>query len=260
MIGVIQYADRHAEPPLPGVNRRGGASLPTRLSKTSIASFEQCSRKLWLKVHRPEAAQFDAATLRLFASGHVVGELARRAFPAGTLVAEDHNQLVAALARTRELLARPSPQPIFEGAFLHANVIIRADILVPAGEGTWNTIEVKNSWGVRPAHISDLASQCWVLEGCGVKLSGIYLRHPVEPLRPWRSAHRLAFVDADVGEQVRLIMDQKSEVVRDASVVASGDLPDVSTGPHCVAPYRCEFRDFCGLAKPDGANLRAQGI
>ena len=226
---------------------------PPRLSKTSIAGFEQCAKKLWLKIHRPEAARYDPATLQLFASGHLVGELARKAYPSGIMVEEDHHQLLAAIATTRRLMDRAKPQPIFEAAFHHANVVVRADILEPAGPGAWRLTEVKNSGRVRPAFVSDLATQAWVLAGAGVSLSGVYLRHPVEPLRPWRRQHAVRFVDVDLGAEVRSLIGQKAEIVRSASEIAAGAMPDIVTGLHCSAPYRCEFREFCRSSRPNSA-------
>ncbi|MBX9640097.1 MAG: hypothetical protein K2X97_10305, partial [Mycobacteriaceae bacterium] len=47
-----------------------------RLSKSKIAAFEHCPRRLWLQIHRRDLAKFDEATLVRFQCGHYVGELA----------------------------------------------------------------------------------------------------------------------------------------------------------------------------------------
>ena len=103
------------------------ALLKLRLSKSKIAAFEHCPRRLWLQVHRPELAQFSENTLALFKCGHFVGDLARRRYSQGHLVAEGHHQVPAAIVHTHELLTAKVRLPIFEAAFERDGVIIRAD-------------------------------------------------------------------------------------------------------------------------------------
>lgn len=234
-----------------------GCSRPgqVRLSKTSIAALEQCPKKLWLKLYQPHVARFSPATLRLFAAGHLVGELARREYPNGALVELDHHNLLAAIQVTRSLLEQPHSQPIFEAAFCHSNVVVRADILLPAEDGSWDLIEVKNSGGVRPAYISDLTTQAWVIEGSGVRLRGLYIRHPFKPLRPWGRAHPVHFTDVELGEVVKSGIAMKEDIVRRGAEVARGGMPVTRVGSHCSTPYRCEFFEYCRSSDTE-SNLR----
>lgn len=227
-------------------------SPSVRLSKTSIASLEQCDKKFWLRLHHPKLGRWTETTLRVFATGHLIGELARLCYPTGTLVKHDHTDLPAAISQTRSLLNRTDPQPIFEGAFFHRSVVIRADILVPASDGSWEIFEVKNSGGVRPAYISDLASQTWVMHGTGLRLSGIYIRHPVKPLRPWGRAHPISFIDVDVARSVMRAVAGKDDTVRHGIEVATSAMPEVRMGAQCSKPYRCEFVEHC-MQLPDDA-------
>src|SRR5438270_8402777 len=89
-----------------GKDSAAGARLSFRLSKSRIAAFEHCPRRLWLQVHRRELARYDEATLALFAAGHQVGALARARYTKGILVEEDHQEIVAAIARTRWLISK----------------------------------------------------------------------------------------------------------------------------------------------------------
>src|SRR5690349_18483763 len=95
-----------------------------RLSKSRIAAFEHCPRRFWLQVHRHDLAKHDERTLHLFELGHWVGELARSRYQRGILVAEDHTQLVAAFARTKQLIETGKQFPIFEAAFQREGVVI----------------------------------------------------------------------------------------------------------------------------------------
>jgi hypothetical protein len=216
-----------------------------RLSKSKIAAYEHCPRRLWLQVHRPGLARTDERTLALFAAGHRVGELARTKHPDGTLVAEGHKELVAAMIRTQQLLRAPILRPIFEAAFQRENVLIRADILLPDGWGGWSLVEVKNSGSVKAYQLLDAATQAWVLRGNNVCISSIVIRHVERPLRSHSHYLRTRFVDADVTADVLQMIFRRKRVIDDAQAVVGAAEPNIQPGRHCVQPFRCEFRDHC---------------
>ena len=70
------------------------------LSKSKIAAFEHCPKRLWLQVHRRELGHVDEKTQALFAAGHKVGELARAELPSGMLIDNDYRDVDGALSRT----------------------------------------------------------------------------------------------------------------------------------------------------------------
>jgi hypothetical protein len=222
------------------------ATGPIRLSKSKIAAFEHCRRRLWLQVHRPELARIDSATLRLFDAGHQVGELARLRYDEGTLVSEDHRQIVAALARTWQLVRAPQQKPIFEAAFQRESVIVRADVLEPDGWGGWRLIEVKNSGGVKAYQLLDAATQAWVLKGNRICVSSVVIRHVNRPYRTdWLDIFRTRFVDADVTADVQRLVSARAGVVENARQTLQSCEPRIEPGMHCTRPFRCEFRDHC---------------
>lgn len=220
-----------------------GPSQP-RLSKSKIASFEHCPRRLWLQVHRRHLAQFDESTLALFECGHAVGEMARRRYRQGNLVAETHLQIPAAIARTRELLAVPDGLPIFEAAFERQRVVIRADVLEPDNWGGWRLIEVKNSRSVKPYQIRDVATQAWVVQGNPVCISAIVVRYVERPLRLNARNPTVKFLDADVTPDALRLAVGREKVVTAAASVVLGNEPAILPGPHCARPS-CEFRQHC---------------
>src|ERR1041385_1724068 len=134
-----------------------------RLSKSKFLSGLQCHKRLYLEIHQPAlATKPDAATQAMFAMGTEVGELARTRFPGGVLVTAGYRQTEAALAQTAALIQDPTVPAIYEGAFLHGGVLIRADILerVPTEDGRpcgWRLMEVKSSTKVKDVHLEDLA-------------------------------------------------------------------------------------------------------
>ena len=93
-------------------------SATHRLSKSAIAAFDQCPRRLWLQVHLPDAAATSdgSAQLRLTA-GTQVGAAARVLIAEGALVNTGPN-MQAAIAKTAELSAK-ADQPIFEATLIY---------------------------------------------------------------------------------------------------------------------------------------------
>jgi hypothetical protein len=71
------------------------------LSKLAIAMFEQCPKRLWLSVHRPELAEIDEGSAARFASGHEVGAIACSLLPNGTKVEAKPDLLAAVQAESR---------------------------------------------------------------------------------------------------------------------------------------------------------------
>jgi len=99
-----------------------------------LASFLVACR-LYLELYVPElAAATDAALQTRLDIGTAVGELVRRRFPNGRLIAHDHEHHADAAAETRALLDDPSAPALYEAAFTHDDVAVRADILVRAKE------------------------------------------------------------------------------------------------------------------------------
>jgi len=220
-------------------------SPPIRLSKSKIAAFEHCPKRLWLQIHRPDLGRIDEATLQLFARGHEVGQLARVRTPGGILVEDDHRNLVGAIEHTRQLLNAPDQRPIFEAAFQRDGVVIRADILEPDGWGGWKLAEVKNSASVKPYQLLDAATQAWVLRGSDICISSIVIRHVERPLRSQRHFFRTRFIDADVTADVLQLIFQRKGVIDRARAVVRAAEPHIQPGRHCVRPFRCEFREHC---------------
>ncbi|WP_131623702.1 hypothetical protein [Parafrankia sp. BMG5.11] len=216
-----------------------------RLSKSKIAAFQHCPRRLWLQVHRRHLAQFDEQTLALFTCGHQVGELARLRYRNGILVTEDHRNVVGALVRTKQLLDAQNHRPIFEAAFERDGVIVRADVLEPDGWGGWRLIEVKNADRVKPYQLHDLATQAWVIRGSDVCISTLTLRHLARRMRAASLVRSpVRFVDADVTAEVAAIVPRREELVSRARAVLAQPEPAVAPGGHCDRPT-CEFRTHC---------------
>jgi hypothetical protein len=216
-----------------------------RLSKSKIAAFEHCPKRLWLQIHHRELGKFDAATLARFRFGHEVGERARFVVPDGILV-DPLPDIPAALARTAELLTLVPPRPIFEATFQHEDVLVCVDILDPDGEGGWRAIEVKATSRVGSHHLADLATQVWTMLGCGVKVSSAAIRHidgRINWARPDIAA--VKFQTTDVSRYLGPLIDQLPALADAARTMVRGEQPHRVVGRHCERPFACEFRDHC---------------
>ena len=100
-----------------------------------------------------------------------MGRLARKRYPGGVLVEADHLHAQDAIAETQALLGDESVPAIFEAAFEHRGVLIRADVMERSTRGGFNLIEVKSGTTVKDVHEHDVAVQMWVLRGAGIDVA-----------------------------------------------------------------------------------------
>lgn len=221
-------------------------AVTLRLSKSKLAAFQHCPKRLWLQVHRRDVAVIDRWTRLLFEAGHRVGELARLQVANGILIDPDPRNVDAAIAETQHLLQAGFPRPLFEAAFIHEDVVVRVDILEAQPDRKWRLVEVKNSSAVRPYQLNDVASQAWVLAGCGVALAGVSIRLPAQVLRPGSGRSRpTAFNDVNVTAAADRLLGAVQTSVEGARRTIRGNEPVRETGPHCRHPFRCEFHAYC---------------
>jgi len=111
------------------------------LSKSQYMKGLQCPKALWLFKNRKDlAAEPGQRRLNLFATGHRVGDLAKRLFPGGAEVEYRQSDYQGMIDETAQLTK--SENVIYEGSFSTNGVFVRADILVKNGEA-WDIYEVK---------------------------------------------------------------------------------------------------------------------
>ena len=218
------------------------------LSKSKISLFEQCPKRLWLSVHRPELAEESDKVRASFAAGHEVGDLACRLHLDGIMVDTDQG-LTGAIERTAELLASGWDHPIFEATFVHDGVLIRADILEPRQDADnfgWHLAEVKNTTGAKAYHIGDIATQFWVMRGCGVNVRSAAVRHLDRTFTLTREGDYAGlFTDTDVLSLVEPIAAERAKIVAEARTTLAGDEPVREPGEHCDDPFTCSFKAYC---------------
>ena len=148
------------------------------LSKTKYVQMWSCPKGAWLRQHHPELAPVDASAMARFHTGDEVGNLARGLFGPYvnvTAVKEDGSlNLPRMMENTRFEMAHETPV-ICEAAFSYGGLYCAVDLLRKDGDG-WSIYEVKSSSdGEQDKYIADVSYQLYVLEHCGVKVTGVFL-------------------------------------------------------------------------------------
>lgn len=223
------------------------------LSKSRLVAFRQCPRRLWLELHQPQLREDSAATQAAFATGHQVGDMARRLYdPKATGTTLDVQELGVprAIAATRELVARR--KPIFEAGF----EVVRgargtrafADVLLPMrGRDAWRMVEVKSTTKVKDYQRDDAAIQFHIASRAGLSVGKVQLACVDSQ---WTYAG-----DGDYGgllhesDLTTEAADRQKQVqgwIREAHKVAEADrAPEVPMGAHCNEPFACGFAGHC---------------
>ncbi|WP_426664473.1 DUF2779 domain-containing protein [Rhodanobacter aciditrophus] len=224
----------------------------TRLSKSRIVSGLQCERRLWLETYRRDAMEIPAGSQAVFDTGNAVGELARQLYGPGLLIGHVDNTS-RALAETAEALQRTGKrQTLFEAAFQHKDVLVRADVLRPV-PGGYDLVEVKSSTSVKDYHLIDCAIQAWVIQNAGIPLRRVYLAHiNTAFVYEGDGDYSGLLVVEDVTDSLADLREQVPAWVHRLQKVLRGDEPSVATGEQCSKPFECPFFEHCRVQEPKG--------
>ena len=226
------------------------------LSKSRFQYGLQCLKRLYLECYNRELADpVDPALQAIFDSGTAVGEMARLRFPGGRLVEESYLHHDRAIGTTQTLLAAPSIPALYEAAVNFQGIRARFDVLVRRNGQAFDLVEVKSSTGVKEDHITDVAIQLYAAEGSGIIIDRAYLMHLNRECIYQGGEHDLEqlFTLADVTEAAREYAAQRvpGELEGMWETLELDATPDIDTGKHCTAPYRCAFFGHCHRDEPE---------
>lgn len=214
------------------------------LSKSRLISAWQCPKKLHLEKHHPELGEVSAQTESLFALGNQVGDIAQQLYGTDESVEIAFN-FKTMVAETKRLFEGGAAFPIFEATFRHENVLIRADVMVPEGDG-WHVIEVKASTSVKDYHVLDCAIQDWVLRNSDINVLSISLAHINNQfVYAGDGNYEGLLLENDLTEDVRSMEYTVLELVAKARDAVSGPMPIIDVGAQCTKPYDCQFQVHC---------------
>lgn len=210
------------------------------LSKSKFISGLQCTKKMWLSVHRPElATPLSKKQEQIFQAGFEFEEIVMKKYPDSVKV--DFNNLNEMVSITKKLI-NDGVNTIFQAAFYYDNCYVISDLIRRVAENIWQLKEIKSSTEVKDVHIPDLAIQRYVLENNGLNIDDTFVIHiNTEGTYP----------DLDSIIKIENTTEQVSNyrlgnnIQRFQEIISNSHEPDCRIGNHCREPYLCEFKDYC---------------
>lgn len=224
------------------------------LSKSKYCLFTQCPKLLWLNVHAPELAPPDPSLASRLDSGNVIGDMAMQLFGnfvEVTAYKEDGSlDLTKMIEQTGELICS-GENIICEASFSYRGNYCAVDILRKEANG-YAIYEVKSSTHANPIYATDIAYQKYVLEHCGVKVTGTYLvcinsSYVFDGTFDLQKFFRVI----DLSEKVAAEYGKVEANVREAEAVLKlTDEPLCDLSERCNTPYPCAFWKYCSAHLP----------
>lgn len=250
-----------------------------RLSKSRYTTYCQCPKALWLKVYKPDEAIVDAGAEARFENGNEVGDKAMELFgdfKDVTVLKDGSLDLTEMIALTKQYMDEGVAN-ICEASFSfeqehHVENITKiatdepfvkswkeshycaVDILHKE-KGGWAIYEVKSTsfpmFNEKQTKLEkyapDIAYQKWVLEKCGVNVTGTYLVClNSDYVRQGALDIQQLFVIKDMKELVDNEYLKVPARVRQAMKVINNETePDINIAEQCNKPYHCAFFDYC---------------
>jgi hypothetical protein len=190
----------------------------------------------------------------IFDTGTKIGELARNVYPGGALIKENHFQHEQAVITTQKVLQNTLIPIIYEAAFMHDDIRIRADILVRTNDGRFDLVEMKSTTKTKEEHILDIAIQLYVLHGCGINIGRASLGH-LDSEYVYRGEDYELDKLFQIDDITIAAKDKLPEVVlklRDMrEMLYKTEPPDIKVGRQCSNPYDCAFQGHCYASLPE---------
>lgn len=228
-------------------------------SKSKYCSFCQCPKILWLNKYKPEVMTDDPAKQERFAQGNVVGDLAMSLFGDFTEVTaydKDGNLDIAKMISNTDECLKNGTENICEASFAPKGHFCSVDILRKEGDG-YAIYEVKSSTHVKPVYVTDVTYQKFVLEKCGIKVTGTYVVHiNNQYVYDGNLDVQKFFTIKDVSA---LVEEESKRHDIDADLVKMNEICECETEPkidlsiNCKEPYECAYWEYCSrhLPKPN---------
>lgn len=238
------------------------------LSKSKYTIYCQCPKALWLKTYDPDkAAPIDEGAHARFEAGNEVGDLAMGLFgdfvEVTAIKTDGSLDLKAMIDKTYECLANGT-ENIAEASFAWEGNYCAVDILHKTPTG-WAIYEVKSSTGsddpkkntraILQKYAYDIAYQKYVLEKCGINVTGVYLvRLNSDYVRGDELDLQQLFHITNMSELVAeeyAVVEQK--VAAAQYMLKQSTAPCIEIGKQCKKPYLCGFFDYCRGELPENS-------
>lgn len=225
------------------------------ISKSKYCQLWQCPKLLWLEWNRPELKTPDPAAEERMEQGNEIGDLAMGLFGDFTEVTVQKNDgkldLNAMIEKTNACLA-DGTEVICEASFSYNGLYCAVDILRKEAGG-YAIYEVKSSTEAKEIYGVDIAYQKYVLEHCGITVTGTYLVCLNNGyVRGETLDIRQLFKIVDMTDWVALEYPNiPDRIAEGEKVMASGTEPVCDIGGHCANPYECAYWTYCSRHLPE---------
>ena len=224
------------------------------LSKSKYCSLWQCPKILWMNKYKPEELVLDSSVLARMEAGNEVGDLAMGLFGdyvEVTAYKGERLDLQKMIADTKSEMDKDTPV-ICEASFEFGGLYCAVDILCKEENG-WAILEVKSSTkSDKEIYIADIAYQKYVLQNCGVNVTGSYLI--------CIDNNYVLDGDLDINRLFKVtdvwdLVSQEEKNIRANLKIAEKTLrsetePEIDISEHCKKPYDCGYWKYCSRHIP----------
>ena len=224
------------------------------LSKSKYCLLWQCPKLLWLDTYHREVKIEDIALEDRMAAGNEIGDLAMGLFgefTEVTVLKEDGRPDISAMIEWTQRCIADGVENICEASFSYDGLYCAVDILRKESGG-YAIYEVKSSTHEAEIYGVDIAYQKYVLEHCGVTVTGTYL--------VCINSDYVRGEDLDI-QQLFKIVDMSDWVAAETPMIParlkqaeetleSREEPTCDIGEHCTDPYDCAYWAYCSRHLP----------
>ena len=218
-------------------------------SKSKYCLVWQCPKLLWLSKYRPELKPEDPSLQARFQTGNLVGDLAMGLFGDFTEVTAYKEDGSLDLNKMQELTKEcinNGVNNICEASFNYNGLYCAVDIL-RKDKGGYAIYEVKSSTDAARVYAADIAYQKYVLEHCGVKITGTYLvcinsKYVRGEKLDITKLFKVIDLASDVADEYQNV---PSLLKKAEQIYALKDEPEKDIGLCCHDPYDCAFFGYC---------------
>ena len=234
------------------------------LSKSKYCGLWQCPKIAWMRKYMPEEAVVDEGVLARMEAGNELGDLARGLFGDYVNVTAyngEELELSQMIDDTGVEMDKGTPI-ICEASFSYNGLYCAVDILKKENGG-WSIYEVKSSTKHRKddgtweddkeVYIADISYQRYVLEHCGVPVTGTFLvcLNGDYVFDGELDLSRLFFI-SDVADAVKTeIKNIESNIAIAERILSSAEEPDIDLSVSCKKPYPCAYWEYCSKHIPE---------
>lgn len=223
-------------------------------SKSKYCGLWQCPKIAWLRKYKLDEITVDGSVIARMEAGNVVGDLAMGLFGdfvEVTAYDDEKIDLSKMIENTKAEMAKGTPV-ICEASFDFNGLYCAVDILKKDGDG-WAIYEVKSSTHEdKQVYAADVAYQKYVLENCGVNVTGSYLvclnnEYIFDGVLNIQELFKITDISESVFFESATI---KTNLNVAEMILKSEEEPPIDLSTACNNPYRCSFWKYCAKEIP----------